>query len=170
MIPANGSLPAHRYTPQATQRGPRGSKPASPGGSPQNGGCGRSRCALSKGRPPRTAGDPPPHAPPPYSFTSTSWQPASWSCCGRAQTPPPKATPTSRRRTCPASSDASSAPSTTSSKRTHTSCSRYGQPLGSPRARIAETTPPQRHMHLHRHQHAQVTRESACTKPHPRPH
>ena len=30
MISANGGLPAHRYTPQVTQRWPRGSKPASP--------------------------------------------------------------------------------------------------------------------------------------------
>ena len=29
MISANGGLPAHRYTPQVTQRWPRGSKPAS---------------------------------------------------------------------------------------------------------------------------------------------
>ena len=29
MIPANGGLPAHRYTPQVTQRWPRGSEPAS---------------------------------------------------------------------------------------------------------------------------------------------
>ena len=29
MISANGSLPAHRYTPQVTQRWPRGSEPAS---------------------------------------------------------------------------------------------------------------------------------------------
>ena len=32
MISANGGLPAHRYTPQVTQRWPRGSEPASPGG------------------------------------------------------------------------------------------------------------------------------------------
>ena len=31
MISANGGLPAHRYTPQVTQRWPRGSKPASAG-------------------------------------------------------------------------------------------------------------------------------------------
>ena len=78
---------------------------------------------------------------------------------------PTKTTPTSWRRTCPASSDASSATPTTSSKRTHTSWSRYGHPPGNPRARTAETTPPHRHMHLHRHQHAQVTRESARTRP-----
>ena len=29
MISANGGLPAHRYTPQVTQRRPRGSEPAS---------------------------------------------------------------------------------------------------------------------------------------------
>ena len=29
MISANGGLPAHRYTPQVTQRWPRGSEPAS---------------------------------------------------------------------------------------------------------------------------------------------
>ena len=29
MITANGGLPAHRYTPQVTQRWPRGSEPAS---------------------------------------------------------------------------------------------------------------------------------------------
>ena len=29
MISANGGLPAHRYTPQVTQRSPRGSEPAS---------------------------------------------------------------------------------------------------------------------------------------------
>ena len=33
MISANGGLPAHRYTPQVTQRWPRGSEPASPGSS-----------------------------------------------------------------------------------------------------------------------------------------
>ena len=33
MILANGGLPAHRYTPQVTQRWPRGSEPASPMGS-----------------------------------------------------------------------------------------------------------------------------------------
>ena len=32
MISANGGLPAHRYTPQVTQRWPRGSEPASGGG------------------------------------------------------------------------------------------------------------------------------------------
>ena len=32
MISANGGLPAHRYTPQVTQRWPRGSEPASPTG------------------------------------------------------------------------------------------------------------------------------------------
>ena len=31
MISANGGLPAHRYTPQVTQRWPRGSEPASDG-------------------------------------------------------------------------------------------------------------------------------------------
>ena len=31
MISANGGLPAHRYTPQVTQRWPRGSEPASAG-------------------------------------------------------------------------------------------------------------------------------------------
>ena len=31
MISANGGLPAHRYTPQVTQRWPRGSEPASEG-------------------------------------------------------------------------------------------------------------------------------------------
>ena len=31
MISANGGLPAHRYTPQVTQRWPRGSEPASLG-------------------------------------------------------------------------------------------------------------------------------------------
>ena len=30
MISANGGLPAHRYTPQVTQKWPRGSEPASP--------------------------------------------------------------------------------------------------------------------------------------------
>ena len=140
-----------------------------PGGSPRTGGCGRSRCAPSKGRPPQTAGDPAPHDPPPYSSAHTGWQPASWRCSGRAPTDEPKTIPTSRRRTCPASRSASSAPSTTSSKRTHSSCSRYGQPPDNPRARTAEITPPHRHMHVHRHQHAQVTRESARTRPVPEP-
>ena len=72
---------------------------------------------------PRTASDAPPRTPPPYSSARTWWRPASWRCCGRAQTPRPKTTPTSRRRTGPAPSDASSAPSTTSSKRTRTSLS-----------------------------------------------
>ena len=120
------------------------SGPNGPGGSSRTGGCERSRCAPSRGRPPLTAGDPPPHTPPPYSSAHTWWQPASWRCCGRAPTPPPKTTPTSRRRTCPASSDASFAPSTTSSKRTRTSWSRYGHPTGNPRAHTAETTPPHR--------------------------
>ena len=79
---------------------------------------------------PRTARDPPPRAPPPYSSARTRWQPASWRCCSRAQTPSSKTTPTSRRRTCRASIDASSAPSTTSSKHTHTSWSRCGHPPG----------------------------------------
>ena len=129
-----------------------------PGRSPQTGGCGRSRCTPSRGRPPRNTGDQPPHAPPPHSPARTWWQPASWRCCGRAPTPPPKTVPTTRRRTCPAPSDASSAPSTTSSKRTHASWSRYGHPPGNPRARTAETTPP------HQQQHAQVTRESTRTR------
>ena len=34
-----------------------------PGGSPRTGACGRSHCAPSRGRPPRTAGDPPPPRP-----------------------------------------------------------------------------------------------------------
>ena len=34
MISANGGLPAHRYTPQVTQRWPRGSEPASVCGRP----------------------------------------------------------------------------------------------------------------------------------------
>ena len=76
---------------------------------------------------------------------------------------PTKTTPTSQRRTCPASSDASSAPSTTSSKHTRTSLSRYGHPPGNPRARTAETTPPQQHQHAH------VTRENARTRPVPEP-
>ena len=134
-----------------------------PGGSPRTGGCGGSRCAPSRRKPPQTAGGQPLHAPPPYSSAHTWWQPASWRCCGRAQTPPPKTTPTSRRRTCPASSDASSAPSTTSSKHTRTSWSRYGHPPGNPGARTAETTPP------HQHQHARVTRESARTRAVPEP-
>ena len=117
----------------------------------------------SRGKPPQTAGDPPPHAPPPYSSAHTWWQPASWRCCGPAQTPPPKTTPTSLRRTCPASSDASSAPSTTSSKLTRTSWSRYCHPPRNPRARTAETTLP------HHHQHARVTRENTRTRPVPEP-
>ena len=36
----------------------------------------------------------PPRAPPPYSAARTWWQPASWRCCGRTQTPPPKTPPT----------------------------------------------------------------------------
>ena len=39
----------------------------------------------------------------------------------------------------------------------------------SPRARTAETTPPHCRKHLRRHQHAQVTRESARTRPVPKP-
>ena len=140
----------------ASPSGPKG-----PGGSPRTGGCGWSRCAPSRGKPPQTAGDPPPHAPPPYSSAHTWWQPASWRCCGRAQTPPPKTTPTSQRRTCPACSDASSAPSTTSGKHTRTSWSRYCHPLGNPRARAAETTPP------HPHQHARINRGNARTRPVP---
>ena len=66
------------------------SGPNGPGGSPRTGGCGWSRCAPSGGKPPQTTGDPPPKAPPPYSSARTWWQPASWRCCGRAQTPPPK--------------------------------------------------------------------------------
>ena len=31
----------------------------------------------SRGKPPQTAGDPPPHAPPPYNYAGTWWQPAS---------------------------------------------------------------------------------------------
>ena len=42
-------------------------------------------------------------------------------------------------------------------------------PPGNPRTRTAETTPPHRDMHPHRHQHAQVTRESARTRPVPEP-
>ena len=83
--------------------------------------------------------------------------------------PHPKSTPTSRRRTCLASSDASSAPSTTSGKRTHTSWSRCEHPPDNPRARTAETTPPHRHMHLHWHRHAQVSRESARARLVPEP-
>ena len=33
--------------------------------------------APSRGKPSQTAGDPPPHAPPPYSSARTWWQPAS---------------------------------------------------------------------------------------------
>ena len=62
-----------------------------------------------------------------------------------------------------------SAPSTTSRKRTHMSWSRYGHPPGNPPARTAETTPAHRHLHLHWHQHAEVTRESARTCPVPEP-
>ena len=145
------------------------SGPSRPRGSPRTSGCGRSRCAPSRGSPPQTAGDPPPHAPPAYSSAHTWWQPASCRCCDRAPPAPPKTSPTSRRRTCPASRDASSTPSTTFSKRTQKSWSRYGHPPDNPRARTAETTPPHRHIHLHRHQHAQVTRESARTRPVPEP-
>ena len=53
------------------------SGPNGPGGSPWTGGCGWSRCAPSRGKPPQTAVDPPPHAPPPYSSARTWWQPAS---------------------------------------------------------------------------------------------
>ena len=37
MISANGGLPTHRYTPQVTQRWPRGSEPASFVRSPSDG-------------------------------------------------------------------------------------------------------------------------------------
>ena len=60
------------------------SGPNGPGGCPGTGGCGRSRCAPSRVRPPRTARDQPLHAPPPYSSVRTWWQPASWRCSGRA--------------------------------------------------------------------------------------
>ena len=139
------------------------SEPNGPGGSPQTAGCAGSRCAPSRGKPCQTAGDGPPHAPPPYSSAHTWWQPASWRCCGRAQTPPPKTTPNPQRRTCPASSNASSAPSITSSKHTRTSWSRYGHPQGNPCARRTEKTPP------HQHQHTRVTRENARTRPVPEP-
>ena len=86
------------------------SGPNGPGVSPLTGGCGRSRCAPSREGPPRTAEDPPPNASPPYSSALTWWQPAPWPCCGRAPRAPPKTTPTSRRRTCPASSNASFVP------------------------------------------------------------
>ena len=69
--------------------------------------------------PPNRRG-PTPRAPPPYSSARTWWQPSSWRRCGQAQTPPPK---NRRRRSCPACSDAPSAPSTTSSKRPHMSWS-----------------------------------------------
>ena len=70
--------------------------------------------------PPEPQGTHPP-APPPYSSARTRWQLASWRCCSGAQTLPPKTTATSRRTTCSASKDAFSAPSTTSSKHSHTS-------------------------------------------------
>ena len=53
------------------------SGPNGPGGSPRTDGCGWSRCAPSRGKPPQTAVDPPPHAPPPYNYARTWWQPAS---------------------------------------------------------------------------------------------
>ena len=80
---------------------------------------------------------PTPRAPPPYSSACTWLQPASWRCCGRAQTPPPKTIPTSQRRRCPVSSDASSAASNASSKRTHTSC----PPSSPPRSRRRMSLP-----------------------------
>ena len=74
---------------------------------------------------PQTAGDPPP-PPRPTSLQLCPYMVAArlMALLWPGQTPPPKTTPASRRRTCPASSDASSAPSTTSSKCTHTSWSR----------------------------------------------
>ena len=56
----------------ASPSGPNGR-----GGSPPTDGCGWSRCACSRRKPPQTAGDPPPHAPPPYNYARTWWQPAS---------------------------------------------------------------------------------------------
>ena len=53
------------------------SGPNGPGGSPRTDGCGWSHCAPSRGKPPQTAGDPTPHAPPPYNSAHTWWQPAS---------------------------------------------------------------------------------------------
>ena len=47
------------------------SGPNGPGGSPQTGGCGRSPCTPSRGRPPQTTRDPPPRAPLTYSSACT---------------------------------------------------------------------------------------------------
>ena len=79
------------------------------------------------------------------------------------EAPPIRRGPTPPRPTTLQLCDASSRPSTTSSKHTRTSWSRYGHPPGNPRARAAETTLP------HQHQHAQITREKARRRPVPEP-
>ena len=60
MISANGGLPANRYTPQVTQRWPRGSKPASP---PFSERCIRSEVIEERTGGPQWAPTPPPHVP-----------------------------------------------------------------------------------------------------------
>ena len=78
------SNPRTRCSPSATATRPlvgrciaSPSGPNGPGESPRTDGCGWSRCAPSRGKPPQTAEDPPPHAPPPYNYARTWWQPAS---------------------------------------------------------------------------------------------
>ena len=117
----------------------------------------------AEGGPPEPQGTRPPAPQHPTALPVHGCSPPHGAAVAGPPHPHPKTTPTSRRRTCPASSDASSAPSTTFSKGTHASWSRYGHPPGNPLARTAETTPP------HQHQHAQVTRESARTRPVPKP-
>ena len=60
MISANGGLPAHRYTPQVTQRWPRGSEPASP---PFSKRCYRSEVIEERTGGPQCAPIPPPPCP-----------------------------------------------------------------------------------------------------------
>ena len=60
MISANGALPAHIYTPQVTQRWPRGSEPASP---PFSERCHRSEVIEERTGGPQWAPTPPPHVP-----------------------------------------------------------------------------------------------------------
>ena len=57
MISANGGLPAHRYTPQVTQRWPQGSEPASKG-IPLGGALCRCEGRLRSGAPPPPAACP----------------------------------------------------------------------------------------------------------------
>ena len=60
MISANGGLPAHRYTPQVTQRWPQGSEPASP---PFSERCYGSEVIEERTGGPQWAPNPLPHVP-----------------------------------------------------------------------------------------------------------